>query len=214
LVAAQLLLSSAMIKLITGFGDYSDDDLAILGHNVADKLPTLPIFATLKPEPAAIEAAATALDAAIAMVGPGRAQAIRAAFAKLATLLGEISVNAPQVTGVTDTDLAMIGIPQTKTPVRETEPPGPCENLRLRNNGMPGEIRGRCESLGENIRLYEVQWTLDPNGTDWSDPIGFPNSRSFKLAGLTRGKDVWVRARARNTIGVGPWGDPATIMVT
>jgi hypothetical protein len=38
--------------------------------------------------------------------------------------------------------------------------------------------------------------------------------RSFKFSGLTRGKDVWVRVRARNSVGAGAWSDPATIMVT
>ena len=42
----------------------------------------------------------------------------------------------------------------------------------------------------------------------------FPNSRAFKFSGLTRGKDVWVRVRARNAVGAGAWSDPATIMVT
>ena len=59
-----------------------------------------------------------------------------------------------------------------------------------------------------------LAWTLDPNGISWSDPETFPNSRAFRFTGLTRGKDVWVRVRARNTIGAGPWSDPATIMVT
>lgn len=203
-----------MIKLISGYSDYSADDLAHLGVAVAANLPTIPIFATLKPTPAQITAEVTALQSAIAMTGPGRAQAISSAFAALDLLLGEVATNAPQVAGVNDTNLAAIGLPVAKTASRVTEPPAVCENLRLSHGSLPGEVRGRCQPPAGNIRVYEGQWTLDPNGNSWSDPETFPNSRAFKFSGLPRGKDVWVRVRARNTVGAGPWSDPATIMVT
>jgi hypothetical protein len=203
-----------MIKLITGYSEYSADDLWHLGDTVATNLPTLPIFSALKPTPAEIDAAATALENAINMHGPGRSQAIRTAFNALDELLGEIAVNAPQVTGVTDTQLAEIGLPIVKTPQRSTEPPDAPQDVRLFHGANPGAIKGRCDSLGDRIRVYEAQWTLDPNGDTWSNPETFPNSRSFKYSSLTRGKDTWVRVRARNTIGAGAWSDPATIMVT
>lgn len=33
-----------------------------------------------------------------------------------------------------------------------------------------------------------------------------------RFKGLTRGEDVWVWVRAPNTVGAGPWSDPATII--
>jgi hypothetical protein len=58
------------------------------------------------------------------------------------------------------------------------------------------------------------RWTFsDPNVGPWTDIDPFSNSRRFEIDGLTRGKDVWVRVRARNKNGFGPWSDPATIMV-
>jgi hypothetical protein len=203
-----------MIKLNTGFGDYSADGLAHLGETVVSNLALLPIFATLKPTPAQITAAVGDLQSAMAMKGPGRAQAIAAAFGALADLLGEIATNAPQIAGVTDTQLAEIGLPQAKAPTRATTPPDAPQDLRLDHGAMPGEVTGKCKPVPGNIRVYEGQWTLDPNSGTWSDPETFPNSRSFKFTGLTRGKDVWVRVRARNSVGAGPWSDPATIMVT
>jgi hypothetical protein len=202
-----------MIKLKSGFGEYTADGLVHLGEDVVSNLGNLPIFATLTPAPAAITAAATALDNAIKMIGPGRKQASAGAFDTLAGLLAEVAVNAPQVTGVTDTQLAEIGLPVIKTPTRTTQPPGQCQNLRLFQNGQAGMVLGRCAAMGDNTRVYEGQWTLDPNGESWSEPATFPNSRAFRFAGLTRGKDIWIRVRARNTIGAGPWSDPATIMV-
>jgi hypothetical protein len=203
-----------MIKLNTGYSDYSAEDLGRLGETVATNLPKMDIFSKLSPTPADITLEVTALEDAIAMHGPGRKQAINNAFDTLAESLAQVAVNAPQVTGVTDKQLAEIGLPIARTPQRATTPPDAPQNLRLAHSQMPGEITAKCDSLGEGIRVYEAHWTLDPNGSTWSETQTFPNSRSFKFSGLTRGKDVWVRVRARNAVGVGPWSDPATIMVT
>lgn len=202
-----------MIKLRSGYKDYTADGIYHLGSTVGGNLPGLPIFTTLKPTPAEIAAATAAVDTARKMFGPGRRQALKAAKDALAALLGEVATNAPQIPSVTDTDLAEIGLPLIKTPTRATNPPAECQGLRLFHGQMPGEVKGRCAALAETVRLYEAQWTLDPNGNGWSDPVAFPNSRSFLFSGLERGKDVWVRVRAVNTKGPGPWSDPATIMV-
>jgi len=206
-----------MLKLISGYSEYSTDDLSRLGETAAANLPNLGIFSTLKPTPVEITAAVTALQQAVMMKGPGRAQAVDAAFNALADLLGQVADNAPQIANVTDTDLAAIGLPIAKTPARTTMPPAACENLRLNYGSNSGEITGKCDPADGNIRLYEAQVALDPNGTNgngWGATETFLNSRAFKFTGLTRGKDIWVRVRARNTVGAGPWSDPATIMVT
>ncbi len=212
--AASLLLHRAMIKLKTGFGEYSADDLMHLGEEVDTNLPTIAIFNTLKPPPAEILTAVIALRAAINILGPSRAQAITAAFDSLAGLLADVAVNAPQIEGVTDIDLAAIGLPVQKARTRETQAPGMCENLRPRHGNNPGEVLAVCDPVGTNIRLYDAQFTLDPNAGTWTDAGSFPNSRAFKFTGLARGKDTWFRVRGRNTVGPGAWSDPATIMVT
>jgi hypothetical protein len=63
---------------------------------------------------------------------------------------------------------------------------------------------------GDNLDGRSIRRT---NGTGGNNPEPFVNSRAFKFANLPRGKDVWVRVRARNVVGPGPWSDPATIMV-
>jgi hypothetical protein len=145
------------------------------------------------------------------MTGPGRGLAIEA---DLADLLTEVGTNAAKVPNATDTDVAEIGLPEAKSRVRSTAVPDICENLRLRHGDSPGEVLGTCDPPGPNIRIYELQWTFDPNLGPWNDGGNFPNSRAFKISGLPRGKDIWVRVRAVNTNGEGGWSDPATIMVT
>lgn len=202
------------MKLKTGYEDYSTDDLLHLGEKVPPNITGRPIFATLKPTPAQVDDATEALRDAMDMVGPARAQALKAATHALATLLGAIAVNAPQIPSVTDTDLAAIGLPIMKERVRETNvPPAPAD-LRLRHGAMPGEVRGVCQPAGPNIRGYVSQYTLDPNGSTWTDGARSASSRGFNWSGLERGKDVWFRVAAINTVGQGPWSDPATIMVT
>ncbi|HEY1770294.1 MAG TPA: fibronectin type III domain-containing protein [Chthoniobacterales bacterium] len=203
-----------MIKLISGFGEYTPDGLAKLGEKVSGNLPNIPVFATLIPPSTDIAAGSLALRAAIDMTGLGRKEAIESKFAGLAGLLSDIAMNAPQVLTVTDTDLAQIGIPVVKAHTRETQTPPSPQALRLRHGQMSGDVLGVCDPAGPNIRNYVMQWTLDPNAGPWTDAGMFPNSRAFKLSGMPRGKDIWVRVAAVNTVGQGPWSDPATIMVT
>lgn len=209
-----MLQKDSMIKLNTGFSGFSPDELANLGDAVATNLPTIAIFNTLTPTPAQIATAVTNLRNAIKSTGPSRDQQIDGAFQALSDLLGHVAENAMQVANVTDANLAAIGLPVAKSRVRSTAPPEICPNLRLRHGDNPGEVFGTCDPPGPNIRIYELQWTFDPNAGPWNDGGSFPNSRAFKLTGMQRGKDIWVRVRAVNTNGPGGWSDPATIMVT
>ena len=61
--------------------------------------------------------------------------------------------------------------------------------------------------------MFEVEWAFDPVNGPWTQAEGGTNSRALPLSGLPRGKDIWVRVRARNVKGLGAWSDPATIMV-
>jgi hypothetical protein len=200
-------------KLVTGFSEYSADGLAHLGSDVAGNVTRLPIFSSLVPTPAEISTQVQSLLTATSMYGPGRAQAIDAAFTGLASLLSLVSTNAPQVKNVTPTDLAAIGIPVVKKPIRSTLPPNQVQKVMLYNGANSGEVQGTCDPAGNNTRVYEGQWTLDPSGETWSETSIFSNSRSIQFTGLTRGKDVWVRVRARNVVGPGAWSNPAVIMV-
>ncbi|MEP6822491.1 MAG: hypothetical protein ABI946_09090, partial [Chthoniobacterales bacterium] len=106
-----------------------------------------------------------------------------------------------------------IGIPLVKKPTRTTQPPDQVQNVMLNNGADSGEVEGTCDPAGNNTRVYEGQWTLDPATESWSETSIFPNSRSIQFTGRARGKDVWVRVRARNVVGPGAWSNPAVIMV-
>ena len=52
------------------------------------------------------------------MIGPGRKQALAATRTTLSGLLADVAMNAPQIPGITDSDLAQIGL-------RVLQKPGP-----------------------------------------------------------------------------------------
>ncbi len=203
-----------MIELQTGFSHETVDGMYHLGSTVGSNIQGKPILATLKPTSAEIIAATDAYGAARDMVGPGRKQALLAARMNLADLLADVAMNAPQIPEITDMDLAQIGLRVLEKPgPRTTEPPAKCESFQTRHGQEPGTVVGTCAPAKPMVRLYEGQWTLDPNGNTWSAILTFPNSRAFAWTGLERGKDTWFRVRARNIAGPGPWSDPAMIMV-
>jgi hypothetical protein len=139
----------------------------------------------------------------------------RGDFSELIVNRANIADAANKTPNVTDTDLASTGLPQVKQRVQLTEPPPAPQNLRLRHGQMPGSVDGIVDPIpGGNIRSYEGQWSLDADAGPWSETFTFPNSRALRFTNLTRGKDTWFRIRGRNTVGPGPWSDPATIMVT
>jgi hypothetical protein len=202
-------------RLQTGFSNETVDGLYHLGGTVGDNIEGKPILATLKPTSAEVLAATEEYRVARAMFGPGRKQALLAARINLSGLLADVGMNAPQIPAITDTDLAQIGLRVLEKPgPKATQPPGKCENLVLRNGRESGVVTGGCQPQAPAVRIYEGQWTLDPMGETWSEVMSFANSKAFVWEGLARGKDVWMRVRARNGVGPGPWSDPTTIMVT
>ena len=116
---------------------------------------------------------------------------------------------------VDETDLAGTGFPLVKERARSTTAPDAPSNLRLRHGQAPGDVGGMfTPPPGSNTRTFEGEWTLDPINGPSTRIEPFTNSRGLLFPGLPRGKDVWGRGRARNTIGASAWSDPATIMVT
>lgn len=95
-------------------------------------------------------------------------------------------------------------------------PPGPLVDLR----GLPTEHRGRIElraGKAEGAQAYEVQTaSTDPssaNGsTAWAHAQTVFSVQRVALEGLAPGF-VWVRMRAANPSGYGPWTSPVRVLV-
>jgi hypothetical protein len=203
------------MKLKTGYSDLTPSEAVKLGDSVGENMTGKAVWAAfvalLTQLPLDVQAVRDAMKA----TGPGASTQLRLAEDKLANQLGDIAQAANDTTAATEADLAGTGLPIVKQRVSLTEPPPAPTNLRLRHGQMPGDVDGTVDPIpGGNIRGYEGQWTLDPDNGPWSEIYTFPNSRSIRFTKLGRGKDTWFRLRARNTVGAGPWCDPATLMVT
>ena len=202
------------MKLKTGYSDLTSAEGVDLGNKVGPNMTGKPIWAGLAALLTQLPLDIKAVTDAMAATGPGAATQLAAADDALSLTLGNIADAANKTPNVTDADLAGTGLPQVKQRERLTEPPAAPQDLRVRHGQMPGTVDGTVDPIpGGNIRSYEGQWTLDANNGPWSETLTFPNSRALSFTGLARGKDTWFRIRARNTIGAGPWSDPATIMV-
>lgn len=202
------------MKLRTGYADLTPTEGVELGNEVITNMTGRIIWNGLAAIFAQLPVDIQGVDDAMAASGPGAATQLQAAEDALATTLSSLADGANKTAGVTDADLASTGFPVVKQRVHLTDPPVAPLNLRLRHGQMPGVVDGAVDPIpGGNIRGYEGQSAQDVNGP-WSDTLTFPSSRALQWPGLERGKDTWFRARARNTVGAGPWSDPATIMVT
>lgn len=202
------------MKLKTGYSDLTPDEAVDLGGKVKLNMTGKPVWSALNTLLTQLPLDITAVTTAQSATGPSASTQLELATGKLADTLGAIADGANRTAAATEVDLASTGLPAVKQKTQLTEPPPAPQNTQLRHGQMPGEVLATVEPPpGGNIRAYEGQWALDTDGP-WSETQTFPNSRRMRFTGLARGKDTWFRIRARNTVGAGPWSDPATIMVT
>jgi hypothetical protein len=71
-----------------------------------------------------------------------------------------------------------------------------------------GQLLMRCQPVA-NVRMYEYQTTLDPNTESSWVTRGSSSRSSMEVNDLTSGDYCWVRIRALNTAGAGPWSSAA-----
>jgi hypothetical protein len=71
-----------------------------------------------------------------------------------------------------------------------------------------GQLLARCQPV-TSVRLYEYQTTLDPNAESSWVTRGSSSRSSMEINDLTSGDYCWVRIRAVNTAGPGPWSTAA-----
>ena len=202
------------MKLNTGFSQYTDSGLADKADTIVKALTGNAKFPTTVPTLATISTLIQNLRGAIAYSGNGHAEAVAGARAALSGELVSLAINLMATAGVTEADLATTGYDLPQAPVRTGAKPAVPQNLRLKHGMQSGIVIPQFEAVSTGgVRVYEAEWTLDPNAGPWQDGGTFPNSRAMSIQGLPRAKDIWVRVRALGTNGPSGWSDPATILV-
>jgi len=203
-----------MKKLNLGFSRYSDSDLADKAEMIVAALlgnAKFPNVQALLPD---ITALIKALRDALALAGPGRAPAIEQSRTALEEALANLGETVLLTPGATDADFATTQFDLPKPRVRSAAPPPAPQGVILEDGTQSGEVVVVCEAVTiGGVRMYEAEWTLDPNNGPWNDGGSFPNSRVIMLTGMPRAKDIWVRVRVQGTNGPSAWSDPATTLV-
>src|SRR5712691_11070862 len=157
-----------MIKIKTGFKDYSADALADLADKAGPQVANNPKLAGVTPTPADIATQLKDMRQKMTVTGTGAKTSLHTSMATLAKSLSTMAINIMETPGVTDTDLAETEFPLVKERERTTTVPGAPADLRLKHGSLPGQVLGSCQVMGENIRTFESQWTLDPNAGPWT----------------------------------------------
>jgi len=85
-------------------------------------------------------------------------------------------------------------------------------NLSVTAGDNAGSLDAHWDPPG-NAKSYEVQTSPDPfTDATWKTADTLTNSK-VTLAGYTSGAKIWVRVRAINSKGKGPWSDPSVKVV-
>jgi hypothetical protein len=104
---------------------------------------------------------------------------------------------------------ARIDVQSARTP---TVIPNQVMNLAITASDNAGELDLQWDSL-PNAKSYEIQISPDPvTATSWVSQPSVTRSQA-SITGLTSGARMWVRVRAVNAAGQGPWADVATKIV-
>ncbi len=120
---------------------------------------------------------------------PGKTAARTAAVTStrdaLEGALQTLGTTLEMLPGVTDTQLATTGFDLPRERIRSSEAVAAPGNVRLKLNGMSGEVQVLCDSV-PRAKTYQLQYTLDPEAGPWNDGGVIGNTRNMVIKGLTR----------------------------
>ena len=108
--------------------------------------------------------------------------------------------------------LQSLGLPLRATPT-PTQACGTVTGLITTVGDEEGVLNGKWKAQAQAIS-YEVQITTDPmTPNSWAYVAPVATRARKKITGLTSGQKYWIRVRAVNDQGPGPWSDPSCRMV-
>ncbi len=196
-----------------GFSEMSLSDLVTLVLLIITKLTGNADFPTTSPTLAALGAQKDLLQNTALIDDPqAREEAEKAARATMEQMLDDLADSLESTAAMDPVKLSATGFPMRKVTAQTTEPPATPKNPHLRRTGLSGEVQLVTEA-SDRAKAYEVQTAVSADGP-WTTYETFSSTRSMKMAGFERAKDLWVRVRA-----IGPnntksgWSDPVSILV-
>jgi len=103
-------------------------------------------------------------------------------------------------------DVVSAGMRGKKQPA-PTAIPGQVTGLALTTSDTENALDAQCNSQPD-ADYFEYQITTDPAGATGWVLKGTSKPSKWTVEDLTSGDKVWVRARAKNSKGEGPWSSP------
>ena len=91
-------------------------------------------------------------------------------------------------------------------------PPQPLEApllMKVATNGTPGVTKLTWQPL-EGATWYVVETCADPMTPEGWEELDTPTKASLTVEGAEPGKARWYRVAGVNSVGQGPWSDPAS----
>ena len=210
-------------KAIIDFSSYTAAEFAFPAQTIHDKMTANAATFTAPPvSMAALQAIITTYEQKLvarasrdsdAVIAFGLARHnLEAALHDLGLYVNIIAKGDATIVGLSGFPSYTVG--PGANPAPSAIPAGP-QNLRLGHGGLGSSITGRFKP--DRVNSYNVAQlcTGDPNvEANWKTVLQFSGGK-FTLTGLTVGSTVWVRVATVGAGGaLGPWSDPAKIVVT
>jgi len=217
LMPLPLTQQKSMAKVKFTFKGMSDTDSIQACLNLKTALTGNASFPTL---PVSLTALGTAITTAqTKLIAAENAQATaKQATADKDTALDTLKALAMQDIGYVDLTangnesiILSAGLPVRAAKTPQTVP-NQVQNLSLTAGDNTASLDVHWDPLA-NGKTYEVQTSPDPFTTTSFVTADTVTKSSTTLTNLTSGSRVWVRVRAINSAGKGPWSDPAVKVV-
>jgi hypothetical protein len=202
--------------LNTGFENDPNPELLVIANTIRDKLsipPASVTYAAVTPNVVTLTLRISAFEEAMSRGNdPDDVEARDLARAELIDTLELMALSLESITPGDRASLATTGYRLRKIRERDTTPTGTPQNVSAKPTGNQGEARVTCTAV-QQATAYEARATKDIAAGPFVSCPPATGVRGLLFTGLERGKDWFFQIRAIGPNGVGPWSDPAMMMV-
>ena len=206
-----------MAKVKLSLNKLTPDEILALTNQIITAMTGNANFTTPNPSLASVTTLKNTATTKVAAQKAAQLAALQAtndrdvALNALTTALGLLALNVESTSGGDAVKIQSAGM-TVKSPATPQTVPTQVLNLAVSNSDNEGELDAQWDPV-RSAKTYQVQISPDPiTTTSWRDVTPSSVSKTV-IEGLTSGTRIWVRVRAINKKGQGPWSDPATKIV-
>lgn len=204
---------SRSMKVKNGFAAMPDGDKAPRAQLIVANMTGNPHFTT--PNPTLLEVAGVITDvttttstaAAAAAAARMAFQEKRNAIRALEAVMGQLASYVDNIAAGDEVIILSSGF-EVRVPGVPAVIPAMVTGLDTKPSEFAGHFQADWDPSDEG-RWYEIQTSTDPNVSASWVAFGTTARTDANVGPLTSGQRCWVRVRAVNSAGPGPWSDPS-----